>query len=170
MRSQKATPVAAPDGETAPREQTGPQIAQSILPFFGKPPFYTPPRPPGSGPARGPATGGPKGAPVEEPQYKVPIPRQSGKEGAKDTPGWAKGTRPRVGETGEQAAKRAMDGKYGEGNWDRKTGDGEFGKLQKYYDRHFRDPKELPSPYEGPFAPGDDRVASRAPEIDDIQS
>ncbi len=63
--------------------------------------------------------------------------RTKGKEGATDIPSWAKGTVPRIGESGKDYAKRLMDEKYGRGNYD--TGPGsEYNKLKKYGDRHFR--------------------------------
>lgn len=64
--------------------------------------------------------------------------------------------RPLVGESGRQAAERAFNEKYGEGNWDLKNPRlrREFGKLQKYFDRVFRDPQLLLGPYN--HIPGED--------------
>src|SRR5215469_1292732 len=64
----------------------------------------------------------------ELPEFKEPIPRLSGKEGADDVPSWARGMRPRVDENGRDYAKRLMDERYGPGNW--KEGGGEYKKLQ----------------------------------------
>jgi hypothetical protein len=75
--------------------------AQEILPFGARPPlFFDEP----------PKTFRP---------YKEPIPRLSGREGAKNVPSWARGNRPYVGENGRDFAKRLMDDKYGRGNWNR---------------------------------------------------
>ncbi len=73
--------------------------------------------------------------------YKEPIPRLSGQAGAKDIPSWARGMRPRIGEAGKDAAERVLDQKYGKGNWNKDDDGREFYKLQKYFDRSFRDPK-----------------------------
>ena len=70
----------------------------------------------------------------------------SGKEGAKDIPSWAKGSGPEGAENGKQYAKRMMDGKYGEGNWN--TGSKEYSELKKYGDRAFM-PPERPAGGEG---------------------
>jgi hypothetical protein len=79
---------------------------------------------------------------IPEEDFKIPIPRLSGKEGAKDIPSWARGLRPRVGESGKLAAKRVMDDKYGPGNWERDPNrTSEFQNLRKYFDRSFRDPQ-----------------------------
>ena len=68
--------------------------------------------------------------------YKSPKAGLSGKEGAKDTPSWAKGQRPKVGESGKEFAKRLLDEKYGQGNWEKGAGS-EFSKIQKWGDRSF---------------------------------
>lgn len=63
----------------------------------------------------------------------------SGKEKATDAPSWLKkkGETPFVGESGKEFAKRVMDEKYGEGNYD--TGPkSEFNKIKKYGDRSFK--------------------------------
>jgi len=74
-------------------------------------------------------------------RQKIPIPRLSGKEGAKDAPpSWAKGERPYVGESGKDFAKRLMDKKYGPGNW--KKTDPEYRWIQKWGDRSFEDPPD----------------------------
>jgi hypothetical protein len=63
--------------------------------------------------------------------------RTGGREGATDIPSWARGTAPGQGESGKDYAKRLMDEKYGDGNYD--TGPrSEYNKLKKYGDRHFR--------------------------------
>jgi hypothetical protein len=100
--------------------------------------------------------------PIPPRVLRVPIPRQSGADGAKDIPSWARqqGTRPYVSETPVETATRAMNERYGEGGWSRETHGKEFQKLQKYYGRHFEDPKEAPAPYEGPYdIPGGEREA-----------
>jgi uncharacterized protein YukE len=63
--------------------------------------------------------------------------RTGGKEGATNAPSWAKGEAPKVGESGKDYAKRLLDERYGEGNYD--TGPrSEYNKLKKYGDRHFK--------------------------------
>jgi len=53
-----------------------------------------------------------------------------------------------------------MDEQYGKGQWNTPKRWDEFGKLQKYFSRHFQDPKEVPAPYDGPYGmPGGDREA-----------
>lgn len=49
---------------------------------------------------------------------------------------------------GKQAAKRVFDEKYGEGKWSLKDPNTrrDFRKMQKYFDRGFRDPQALPGP------------------------
>ena len=69
--------------------------------------------------------------------HKSPKPGVSGKEGAKDVPSWAKGQRPRVGESGRDFAKRLLDDKYGPGNYDKCPGS-EFNRIQKWGDRAFQ--------------------------------
>jgi hypothetical protein len=75
---------------------------------------------------------------TQEP-YKTPKSGVSGKEGAKDVPSWAKGERPKVNESGKDFAKRLLDKKYGEGNYDKGPGS-EFNKIQKWGDRAFENP------------------------------
>lgn len=78
-----------------------------------------------------------------EVRYKDPKPGLSGKEGAKGAPSWAKGERPRVGESGKKFADRLMKKKYGE-DWRKteKMGPGsEHNKIRKWGDRNFQDPK-----------------------------
>jgi hypothetical protein len=77
--------------------------------------------------------------PPRQEQYKKPKSGVSGKEGAKDVPSWAKGERPKVNESGKDFAKRLLDKKYGEGNYDRGPGS-EFNKIQKWGDRAFENP------------------------------
>ena len=60
--------------------------------------------------------------------------KSSGKEKSSDVPSWAKGEKPKEGESGNDFAKRLMDKKYGKGNY--RTGPGsEYNKLRKYGDR-----------------------------------
>ncbi len=77
--------------------------------------------------------------PQTQEQYKTPKSGVSGKEGAKDVPSWAKGERPKVNESGKDFAKRLLDKKYGEGNYDKGPGS-EFNKIQKWGDRAFENP------------------------------
>jgi hypothetical protein len=77
--------------------------------------------------------------PQTQEQYKTPKSGVSGKEGAKDVPSWAKGERPNVNESGKDFAKRLLDKKYGEGNYDKGPGS-EFNKIQKWGDRAFENP------------------------------
>ncbi|WP_257463572.1 SitA5 family polymorphic toxin [Archangium lipolyticum] len=77
--------------------------------------------------------------PQTQEQYKTPKSGASGKEGAKDVPSWAKGERPKVNESGKDFAKRLLDKKYGEGNYDKGPGS-EFNKIQKWGDRAFENP------------------------------
>jgi hypothetical protein len=72
----------ANDGETSTREHPALIPAQELVPFLARPPFL-----------------------LEEPPktfrpFKKPIPRLSGREGAKNIPSWARGSRPYVGEPG----------------------------------------------------------------------
>ncbi|MBS0547722.1 MAG: hypothetical protein JSR24_08240 [Proteobacteria bacterium] len=137
------------------------QTAQSILPFLGKPPYYVTPRPSSSGPGRSGVQDVPKLPSQEAPQdagpsipkgadgtreYKVPVPRQSGKEAKNDVPQEYKGLRPYRGETPRETAERAMDEIEGKGNWTRATRKRLFDKLKKFYGEHFQDPKEIPPP------------------------
>jgi hypothetical protein len=98
------------------------QVAQEFPPLFARPPIV----------------------PKELPRFKEPVPRLSGKEGAKDIPSWARGLQPYVGENGRDFAKRAMDQKYGPGKWDENGR--EYKQMQKYRDRNFRDPKSIVGP------------------------
>lgn len=86
--------------------------------------------------------------PVLPPGPRTPmqrVPRQSGKEAATDTPSWFPRFPRWVGETPVQYATRAMDGRYGPGNWPRTRDQArEFGKIQKYGSRAFRDPSLAP--------------------------
>lgn len=107
------------EGETDTTGHPALMPAQELLPFFARPPFF-----------------------LEEPPktvrpFKKPIPRLSGKEGAKDIPSWARGKRPYVGENGGDYAQRLMDDQYGRGNWDKN--DPEYRHLKKHGDRNFRD-------------------------------
>jgi hypothetical protein len=77
--------------------------------------------------------------PQTQEQYKTPKSGVSGKEGAKDVPSWAKGERPKVNESGKDFAKRLLDKKYGEENYDKGPGS-EFNKIQKWGERAFENP------------------------------
>jgi hypothetical protein len=116
-------------GDRGGAEQRAPETAQEFPPLFARPPI----------------------TPGEIPQFKETIPRLSGQEGAKDIPSWARGTRPYVGESGKDFAKRILDEKYGPGKWSEKGSKSEYNQLQKYGDRNFRDPKS--------FIPPDDNGA-----------
>ncbi|MEO7330935.1 MAG: RHS repeat-associated core domain-containing protein [Minicystis sp.] len=73
------------------------------------------------------------------PEFKVPKAGLSGKEGAKDVPSWIRGSRPRVGENGNDFARRVLDEKYGTGQW--KSGPGsEHNQIRKWADRSFQEP------------------------------
>jgi hypothetical protein len=101
---------------------------QELLPFGARPPlFFDEP----------PKTFRP---------FKEPIPRLSGKEGAKQIPSWARGNRPYVGENGRDFAERLMDKQYGRSNWNR--ADPEYNQLKKFGDRNFRDPRSILLPDE----------------------
>lgn len=114
--------VAVGADREATRSPADPQVAQEFL--FSRPPVI----------------------PDDDlPEFKEPIPRLSGKEGSKETPSWARGMRPREGESGRDFAKRLMDEKYGPGNWDKSNP--EYKQLQKKGDRSFRDPKSFVPPY-----------------------
>lgn len=113
----------ADGGDSSPSsEPASDQVAQEFPPFFARPPIV----------------------PEGEPEFQEPIPRLTGKEGAKDIPSWARGQRPYVGENGRDFAKRLMDEKYGPGKWDRN--EQEYKQLQKHGDRNFRDPKSIVLP------------------------
>ncbi|MFZ4797327.1 MAG: hypothetical protein ACOYMA_07510 [Bacteroidia bacterium] len=69
-------------------------------------------------------------------EYKQSKANQSGKEGAKDAPHWAKGRPPSKKETPNQYAKRLMDEQYGEGGWDTqqiKKPKSEYQEIYKYF-------------------------------------
>jgi hypothetical protein len=102
------------------------------------------PKPPGLL-ARPPVTPRP-GTPMER------VPRQSGAEGAKDAPSWARGDPRRVGETPTQFAERLMDARYGgRNNWDfgknSRGGRSEFSQIYKSA-RGWRDPRGIATPPE----------------------
>jgi hypothetical protein len=80
--------------------------------------------------------------PVVPPRLMRRIPNQSGKEGAKNVPSWAKGVPRRVGETPDAYAHRLMDMRYGRGGWNshNKGADSEFSQIKKHGSRAFRDP------------------------------
>lgn len=68
--------------------------------------------------------------------YKKPI-SGTGKEKATDVPTWAKGNRPKIGESGKQFAKRLCDEHFGKGNY--KVGpNSDFNKIKKWGDRAFK--------------------------------
>lgn len=71
---------------------------------------------------------------------KIPKPKTSGTDGAKDASSWAKGKRPNVGESGKDSAERLLNDKYGPGNWKKKGPKTEFNKIKKWGDRSFIDP------------------------------
>jgi hypothetical protein len=100
--------------------------AQEVLPFLARPPFFL------------------EDPPKTVRPFKKPIPRLGGREGAKNIPSWARGSRPYVGENGRDFAKRLMDEKYGPGNW--RPAESEYRQLQKYGDRNFRDPATIMIP------------------------
>lgn len=68
--------------------------------------------------------------------YKEPK-SGSGKEKASDIPSWAQGEKPFKFENGKKFAKRLLDQKYGQGNYD--TGPkSEFNQIKKWGDRGFQ--------------------------------
>ncbi|WP_206741085.1 hypothetical protein, partial [Nitrospirillum viridazoti] len=73
-------------------------------------------------------------------EFKEPIPRLSGKEGAKDPPSWAKGFRPKIGENAESFARRLMNDRYGPGNWEGGP-TSPYSQIKKWADRSFRIPR-----------------------------
>ena len=60
--------------------------------------------------------------------------KSSGKEKGNDIPSWAKGEKPKPGESGKDFAKRLCDKKYGKDNYD-KGPNSDYNKLKKYGDR-----------------------------------
>ena len=92
-----------------------------FVPTAGKKPFVVPP-PPKAG--------------TPQPQYENPKSGLSGKEGAKDIPSWAKGERPRVGENGDEFAKRVLDTRF-PGKKHETGPDSDYAKLKKFGDRNF---------------------------------
>jgi hypothetical protein len=134
-------------------EGHGDQESQLLPPIFSRPPII--PRVPRLPGGRAPTPeevppNNPQPTPEEAPKFKEPVPRLSGSEGAKDVPSWARGSRPYVGESGRDFAKRLLDEKYGPGKWegDRDRGR-EFNKIKKWGDRNFRDPKVIIAPDDG---------------------
>jgi RHS repeat-associated protein len=77
-----------------------------------------------------------------QPEYKTPVSGATGKEAARDVPSWAKGNRPRIGESGKDFAKRMMDEQYGAGEWEGTGPRSEFSKIKKWGDRGFVEPKQ----------------------------
>lgn len=72
-----------------------------------------------------------------------------------------------------------MNDQYGKGNWEegpagggkngkgKGTGQGEHSQLQKFFQSHFRNPKDIPAPYYGPSGiPGSEPEASLLPNSD----
>jgi hypothetical protein len=60
--------------------------------------------------------------------------KQTGKEAASDVPSWAKGQKPREGESGNDFAERLLNEKYGKGNYKRGP-NSEYNQLRKNGDR-----------------------------------
>jgi hypothetical protein len=79
------------DRETGATGHPALQPAQEVLPFLARPPFFL------------------EDPPKTVRPFKKPIPRLSGREGAKNIPSWARGSRPYVGENGRNFARRLMD-------------------------------------------------------------
>jgi hypothetical protein len=120
-----------PTGGTSTGDHPALVPVQELLPFAVRPPLF-----------------------FDEPPetirpFKEPIPRLSGKEGAKNIPSWARSPRPYVGENGKGYAERLMDDQYGRGNWSRRSR--EYKQLQKHGDRNFRDPRSI-------LLPDDDHI------------
>ncbi|WP_019553478.1 hypothetical protein [Propionispira raffinosivorans] len=57
-------------------------------------------------------------------------------QNSQDVPSWAKGNQPDEGESGKDFAKRLMDEKYGEENYDKGLGS-EYNKIRKWGDSGF---------------------------------
>jgi hypothetical protein len=70
---------------------------------------------------------------------REPIPGLSDKEGSKDVPGWCRGLRPMIRESGKDFAKRLMDEEFGPGKYD-KGPTSDYNKIRKWGDRSFRIP------------------------------
>ena len=69
------------------------------------------------------------------------VPNQSGKEGAKNTPSWARGATRHANEDPTQFAWRIMNVRWGEGNWHGVPARmSEFGKILKFGQRAFERP------------------------------
>ncbi|PRY02748.1 RHS repeat-associated protein, partial [Pontibacter ummariensis] len=68
--------------------------------------------------------------------------KSSNKDRATDIPSWAKGKKPKAGESGKDYAKRVLDEQYGAGEWNKGPKDvgptSEYNKLRKYGDRYKR--------------------------------
>jgi RHS repeat-associated protein len=60
--------------------------------------------------------------------------RRSKKEMATDIPSWAKGKKPKPGQSGNEFAEELMNEKYGPGEWSKKSK--EYSQIRKYGDRH----------------------------------
>ena len=60
--------------------------------------------------------------------------KSSGKEKGNDIPSWAKGEKPKEGESGKDFAKRVCDKKFGKDNYN-KGPSSDYNKLKKYGDR-----------------------------------
>ena len=74
-------------------------------------------------------------------QYRTELSgkRRAARPGSTDVPSWVKngGYTPQPGESGKDFANRALNDRYGEGNW-QGTGPGsEHSQIKKYGDRHF---------------------------------
>ena len=63
--------------------------------------------------------------------------KDSGKDKASDAPSWAKGKKPKPGESGKDFADRLMDDKYGKDNYPKGAGQ-EHSKIKKWADRRRR--------------------------------
>jgi len=133
-------PGASDNAAIATDQAQQPHLAQ-LFPLLARPPilFGRPPniiRPPG-------AADNPSNTPTTRP-FKEPIPGLTPKEAATDVPSWARGKVPYVGESGKPFAKRLMDDQHGPGKWEGDpVREREFRQIQKWGDRHFRDPKQI---------------------------
>ncbi|MFM9943215.1 MAG: hypothetical protein ACKVP7_27415 [Hyphomicrobiaceae bacterium] len=72
----------------------------------------------------------------DKPQTRKRRTDKSAAEAANDVPSWANGEAPRIGENGEKFARRLLDTRHGEGNYDIGA-KSEFSRLKKFGDRAF---------------------------------
>jgi hypothetical protein len=143
------------------RRENGDAREAQLPPFLARPPILPRvPRVPGGRAPGGRAPGGGGAGSDLPPDWPNNIGRpmrprsgQSGDEGAKDAPSWARGRPPGEKETPPDYGNRLMDEKYPNEDWraNPRRMD-EFRKIKKYY-RHWRKPAQPPL---DPNVPHDD--------------